>query len=118
MSILYMRSRSSLCGTHHCPLTEKVLLQREGVDSFFLERPESCVFEMALESLVGVGTYKKILRPTKNPTLAGMDPITEASVQYISTCSETGISEEGASTVVSLLSIAIATIKCDIKKQV
>ena len=38
--------------------------------------PESCVFEIALVSLVGVGTYGKILRPTQNPTLAGMDPLT------------------------------------------
>ena len=36
---------------------------------------ESCVFEIALVSLVGVGTYEKILIPTQNPTLAGMDPI-------------------------------------------
>ena len=32
-------------------------------------------FEIALASLVGVGTYKKILRPTQNPTLAGIDPL-------------------------------------------
>ena len=37
--------------------------------------PKSCVFEIALVSLVGVGTYEKILRPTQNPTLAGMDPL-------------------------------------------
>ena len=37
--------------------------------------PESCVFEIAVVSLVGVGTYEKNLRPTKNPTLAGMDPL-------------------------------------------
>ena len=37
--------------------------------------PESCVFEIALVSLVGVGTYEKILRPTQNPTLASMDPL-------------------------------------------
>ena len=37
--------------------------------------PENCVFEIALVSLVGVGTYEKILRPTQNPTLAGMDPL-------------------------------------------
>ena len=24
---------------------------------------------------MGVGTYEKILRPTQNPTLAGMDPL-------------------------------------------
>ena len=36
---------------------------------------ESCVFEIALVSLVGVVTYEKILRPTQNPTLAGMDPL-------------------------------------------
>ena len=27
-------------------------------------------------SLVGVRTYENILRPTQNPTLAGMDPLT------------------------------------------
>ena len=37
--------------------------------------PENCVFEIALVILVEVGTYEKILRPTKNPTLAGMDPL-------------------------------------------
>ena len=37
--------------------------------------PESCVFEIALVILVGVGTYEKILRSTQNPTLAGMDPL-------------------------------------------
>ena len=37
--------------------------------------PESCVFEIALVSLVGVRTYKNIPRPTQNPTLAGMDPL-------------------------------------------
>ena len=26
-------------------------------------------------SLVGVDTYEKILRPTRNPTLAGIDPL-------------------------------------------
>ena len=38
--------------------------------------PESCVFEIALVSLVLVGTYDFFLRPTQNPTLAGMDPLT------------------------------------------
>ena len=37
--------------------------------------PESCVSEIEFVSLVGVGTYEKILRPTQNPTLAGMDPL-------------------------------------------
>ena len=37
--------------------------------------PKSCVFEIALVSLVGVRTYENILRPTQNPTLAGMDPL-------------------------------------------
>ena len=44
--------------------------------------PESCVFEIALVSLVGVGTYKKNLRPTRNPTLAGMDPLTQQCAVY------------------------------------
>ena len=34
--------------------------------------PKSCVFEIALVTLVGVRTYENILRPTQNPTLAGM----------------------------------------------
>ena len=38
-------------------------------------RPESSVFEIALVILVGVCTHEKILRPTQNPTLAGMDPL-------------------------------------------
>ena len=37
--------------------------------------PKSCVFEIALVSLVGVRTYEIVLRPTQNPTLAGMDPL-------------------------------------------
>ena len=37
--------------------------------------PKSCVFEIALVRLVGVRTYENILRPTQNPTLAGMDPL-------------------------------------------
>ena len=40
-----------------------------------------CVFEIALVSLVGIGTYEKILRPTQNPTLAGMDPLTKSSTE-------------------------------------
>ena len=40
---------------------------------FFLS--ENCVFDIALVSLVGVGTYEKILRPTQNPTLVGMDTL-------------------------------------------
>ena len=36
--------------------------------------PESCVFEIALVILVGVGINEKILRPSQYPTLAGMDP--------------------------------------------
>ena len=46
--------------------------------------PESCVFEIALVSLVGVGTYKKILRPTQNPTLAGMDPLPQGRAVLLS----------------------------------
>ena len=37
--------------------------------------PKVAFFEIELVSLVGVGTYEKILRPTQNPTLAGMDPL-------------------------------------------
>ena len=37
--------------------------------------PKSYVFEIALVILVGVLTYENILRPTQNPTLAGMDPL-------------------------------------------
>ena len=40
-------------------------------------------------SLVGVRTYENILRPTQNPTLAGMDPLLEAA-----TGSTTGVSPE------------------------
>ena len=43
---------------------------------------------------------------------------TESGFQYISTCSETGRSEEDASTIFSLCSIEIAPIVCDIFKQV
>ena len=43
--------------------------------------------------LVGVGTYEKILRPTQNPTLAGMDPlILPPSLRSTTPCDETGIS--------------------------
>ena len=35
--------------------------------------------------LVGIGTYKKILRPTQNPTLAGMDPLVEAIEEEVNT---------------------------------
>ena len=38
-------------------------------------RPESSVFEIALVILVGVCTHEKILRPTQNPTLAGMESL-------------------------------------------
>ena len=37
--------------------------------------PKSFVFEIALVSVVGVRTYENILRPTQNPTLAGMGPL-------------------------------------------
>ena len=37
--------------------------------------PQSWVFKIALVRLVGIITYENILRPTKNPTLAGMDPL-------------------------------------------
>ena len=37
--------------------------------------PKSSVFEIALVSLVGVGIYEKILRPSQSSTLAGMDPL-------------------------------------------
>ena len=43
--------------------------------------PESCVFDIPLVSLVGVRTYENILRPTQNPTLAGMDPLTIVAYQ-------------------------------------
>ena len=39
--------------------------------------PESCVFAITLVCLLGVGKYEKILRPTQNPTFAGMDPLPE-----------------------------------------
>ena len=42
--------------------------------------PKSCVLKITLVSLVGVGTYEKILRPTQNPTLACMDPLTKGAV--------------------------------------
>ena len=44
--------------------------------------------------------------------------ITEAGVQEIATCSATGVSEEDASTIVSLCSIEITSINRDILKQV
>ena len=39
--------------------------------------PENCVHEIALVSLVGVGTYKIILRPSQYSTLADMDPLSK-----------------------------------------
>ena len=47
-----------------------------GTPPFF--GPKSCVFEIVLVSLVGVRTYENIIRPTQNPTLAGMDPLSWA----------------------------------------
>ena len=40
------------------------------------------VFEIALVSLVGVRTYENSLRPTQNPTLAGMDPLSVAFTAF------------------------------------
>ena len=45
--------------------------------------PKSCIFEIALVILVGLRTYKNILRPTQNPTLAGMDPLLEGFYSHL-----------------------------------
>ena len=47
--------------------------------------PSSCVFEISFVSLVGVRTYVSILRPTQNPTLAGMDPLVLVQKHHILT---------------------------------
>ena len=52
-----------------------------GKNTPFLD-PKAAFFDIVLVSLVGVGIYEKILRPTQNPTLAGMDPYLQGVIKY------------------------------------
>ena len=82
------RWRAHSAGFKPLKTTKTCQIQKKGcIQGIFAKNtpffgPGSGVFEIALVSLVGVGTYKKILRPTRNPTLAGMDPLTQQCAVY------------------------------------
>ena len=69
---------------------------------------------LVTDDLVHIQKYhEEFIFPLKHHTY-----ITEPCVQDIATCSSAGISEENDSTIVSLSSINITPINCDMLKQV